>query len=413
MNNLTLVEHSFIAITKDEPYSDEFFNVFIHQNSFEAIEKFILENSENSSFLIPSYNKIYGKTLKATKYVGVLQTKDGITIEILPKIAKSIDVDESREIFLKMLKSLKKSSFKTSNIANLLSKKMPLFEIFISMFCDELSKLIKKGIKSDYISQSENLYYLKGKLKVNEQIKRNYIHKEKFFVEYDEFNSNRVENRLIKSTLEFLMRASKSSKNINRLREYLFVFDECESSKNIDSDFKKIKIDRNLKHYELTLMWAKIFLTKESFTSFRGNSLAFALLFDMNRIFENYIANELKKIEPNISTQDTKYKVFSDNSGILQPDIVIRRNNEIIILDTKWKSIKEFKEVSTSDIYQMFIYGNMYQNEGVVKKIILLYPKIDEAKEESKIFNKLNIALEIKRVDLKDTKNSLEKILSE
>ena len=64
--------------------------------------------------------------------------------------------------------------------------------------------IIKKGIKSDYVGFEDNLFYLKGKLLINEQIKRNSVHKERFYVQYDEYNQNRAENRLIKSTLKLL-----------------------------------------------------------------------------------------------------------------------------------------------------------------------------------------------------------------
>ena len=50
-------------------------------------------------------------------------------------------------------------------MANLKSTNMPLLEIFITMFLSELEKLIRKGIRSDYIDKEENLKYLKGKLK--------------------------------------------------------------------------------------------------------------------------------------------------------------------------------------------------------------------------------------------------------
>ena len=41
------------------------------------------------------------------------------------------------------------------------------------MFLDEVSKLIKIGIKSDYVELEDNLKFLKGKLKISEQIRKN------------------------------------------------------------------------------------------------------------------------------------------------------------------------------------------------------------------------------------------------
>ena len=253
-------------------YKDDKKENYIKSETFEAIEKFVLEN-ETEQYLKITTKKGFGKVLQAQNYVGVIQTKDGTTIEILPKI-KNFDEQKSKEILIKMLKTLRKSPFKHFNTANLKTSKMPLLEIFISMFLEELSKLIQKGIKSDYIQKEENLKFLKGKLKISEQIKQNSIHKERFFVEYQEFDSNRVENRLIKTTLQYLYKKSKLNKNQQRIREFLFVFDEIEISHNIKIDFEKVKPNRQMKDYEKVLLWCKTFLLENSFSPYKGNNLA-------------------------------------------------------------------------------------------------------------------------------------------
>lgn len=160
-------------------YKHEDKNNYIKYETFEALEKFVLENEQTAQYLKITTKKGFGKVLQAQNFCGVIQTKDGTTIEILPKI-KNVDDDESKKILVKMLKTLKKSPFKNFNMANLKSSKMPLLEIFISMFLEEVSKLIQKGIKSDYITKEENLKFLKGKLKINEQIKKTIYTKRDF-----------------------------------------------------------------------------------------------------------------------------------------------------------------------------------------------------------------------------------------
>lgn len=246
--------------------------------------------------------------------MGVIQTKDGTTIEILPKI-QNLDEEKSKEILIKMLKTLKNSPFKHFNSANLKVSKMPLLEIFISMFLEELSKLIQKGIKSDYLQKEENLNFLKGKLKISEQIKQNSVHKERFYVQFEEFSGNRVENRLIKTTLQYLYKKSKSNKNQQRIREFLFVFDEIQISHNIKIDFEKIKLNRQMKDYEQILLWCKTFLLENSFSAYKGDDLAYALLFDMNLLFESYVYNYLRKNVSfiNIKNQHKKHHLAYEN----------------------------------------------------------------------------------------------------
>ena len=357
-------------------YKDNTKDNFIKKETFDSLEKFVLENEKTAQYLKITTKNGFGKVLQAQNYVGVIQTKDGTTIEILPKI-KNATTEKSKDILIKMLKTLKNSPFKNLSVANLKSSKIPLFEIFISMFLEELTILVRNGIKSDYISKEENLKFLKGKLKISEQIKYNTIHKERFFVQYEEFISNRVENRLIKTTLQFLYNKSKINKNQQRIREFLFVFDEIEISHNIKTDFSKIKLNRQMKDYEQVLLWCKTFLLENSFSPYKGNDIAFALLFDMNLLFESFVYSYLKKSSnfQDIKSQDRTHHLAYEN-GIgrfrLKPDIVI--NSGKIIADTKWKILSEDKAyngVLQDDMYQLYAYGTKYDN---CEKIYLIYP---------------------------------------
>ena len=357
-------------------YKDNTKDNFIKKETFDSLEKFVLENEKTAQYLKITTKSGFGKVLQAQNYVGVIQTKDGTTIEILPKI-KNATTEKSKDILIKMLKTLKNSPFKNLSVANLKSSKIPLFEIFISMFLEELAILVRNGIKSDYISKEENLKFLKGKLKISEQIKYNTIHKERFFVQYEEFISNRVENRIIKTTLQFLYNKSKLNKNQQRIREFLFVFDEIEISHNIKTDFSKIKLNRQMKDYEQVLLWCKTFLLENSFSPYRGNDVAFALLFDMNLLFESFVYSYLKKSSnfQDIKSQDRTHHLAYEN-GIgrfrLKPDIVI--NGGKIIADTKWKILSEDKAyngVLQDDMYQLYAYGTKYDN---CEKIYLIYP---------------------------------------
>ena len=357
-------------------YKDNTKDNFIKKETFDSLEKFVLENEKTAQYLKITKKNGFRKVLQAQNYVGVIQTKDGTTIEILPKI-KNATTEKSKDILIKMLKTLKNSPFKNLSVANLKSSKIPLFEIFISMFLEELTVLVRNGIKSDYISKEENLKFLKGKLKISEQIKYNTIHKERFFIQYEEFISNRVENRIIKTTLQFLYNKSKLNKNQQRIREFLFVFDEIEISHNIKTDFSKIKLNRQMKDYEQVLLWCKTFLFENSFSPYKGNDIAFALLFDMNLLFESFVYSYLKKSSnfQDIKSQDRTHHLAYEN-GIgrfrLKPDIVI--NGGKIIADTKWKILSEDKAyngVLQDDMYQLYAYGTKYNN---CEKIYLIYP---------------------------------------
>ena len=351
------------------------------QDLFKAVDAFTRENFAAVEFLKPGRDK-RGDFLQAQNYVGIIQAKSGDSLEILPKIHDNDNsnneeaVENSKKILLTMLKTLKSHPFKNINIANLKSLNLPLLEIFISMFLDEVSKLIKIGIKSDYVELEDNLKFLKGKLKISEQIRKNIVHKERFYVCYQEFSTDRAENRLIKSALEFLYRRSKSSRNQRLIREYLFIFDEISSSSDINADFSRLKLNRQTKHYEQALLWSKIFLQNKSFSPYKGNEIAFALLFDMNKLFESYVGNFIKKKRADVSLQHSEKHLVEEPKGFrLRPDIFLEGE---FIADTKWKIVKSKDDISQADLYQLYAYGKKYD----CGKLYLIYPKINGAKQE-------------------------------
>jgi len=396
MKHLVLKEYSYISIAKhgkkDEKgndllsYSDNG-NVFVPEDTFEQLENFVLSSSDDTDRFLKLQSRKKQKVLVAQNYVGVIETKAGIVIEILPKI-HGLDnkEDETREIFLKMLRCLKSTPYKQIDFAHLKSSKMPLIEIFITMFLDELSVLIKKGIKSDYVAVAENCNFMKGKIKWTDHLNKNLIHKERFFVEYDEYITDRPENRLIKSTLMMLSKKSKSYKNQKSISEYLFVFDEVRASQNIISDFAKVKPDRSMVDYERVLSWCKIFLQNETFTNYKGTDIAFALLFPMERIFEDYVAAYIRNnfSDWHLKTQDKQHYLVDKHTATgkfrLKPDIVMEKDGRVVVLDTKWKLIDQNLErknylISQSDMYQLFAYGKKYErNSKNDVCLFLIYP---------------------------------------
>ena len=378
----------------------EFERIYQHDISkkdFFDIENFILKNSDENAPFLRIVSGSGGKFIQARNYVGVLQTKSGLTIEILPKIAEKNNTERSKAVLIKMLKTLKNFPFKSSNLASLKTQNLPLLEIFISMFLCELETLVKKGVKSDYITLEDNLKFLKGKLNINEQIKRNSIHKERFYVGYSEFLSDIKINQIIKTTLKFLYKKSNSSKNQQKIRELLFIFDEVSTCGDYKNFFTNFAINRQVKHYEQTLLWCKIFLLGNSFTPHKGDNLAFALLFDMNALFESYVGNFIKKKRADVSLQHSEKHLIEDPKSFkLRPDIFLK---DKFIADTKWKIIKSRDDISQADLYQLYAYGKKYE----CGKLYLIYPKIDGAKQESMKFEyEKDMQLEILYFNLED-----------
>ncbi|MDQ0154692.1 McrC family protein [Robertmurraya andreesenii] len=383
----------FESITCNEDYKDKDdpHYKYLNQKTFEELESFILafsehEQAEAMDFLKISVRRHVGKVIQARNYVGLIQMKNGFQIQILPKVSSS-EVEDTKKTFLQMLRSMKDFPSKVFNEAHLKIDKMNLYEIFINMYIQEVRNLMKKGLRSVYLPVQDNLNYYKGKLNVGEHIKRNLIHKERFYVGYDEFDINRPENRLIKSTLLKLQKLSSSTANLKEIRQLLLHFEMVKPSSNYTRDFSLVVIDRNTEDYEALMQWSKVFLLNQSFTTFSGNTTARALLFPMEKVFEAYVAKHLKQaladLPWEVSTQDRGYYLIDQPKKFaLRPDIVITRHGQSpIVLDTKWKSLtnqpRKNYGISQADMYQMYAYSKKYNT----KEIWLLYPVNEEMKD--------------------------------
>lgn len=399
---------------------------YIPQKTFDELKKFILLNRDGSDdgleLMGISYKKGVGEVITAKNYVGMISMKDGTTIEILPKIYSKIDDkdgSEAKKLIVKMLKTLRESPFKNIQTSTVNIAKMDIFEIFIRMFVEEIFTIVKHGLKCTYDTVEENSNRFKGKMLFSKQIKFNFAHKERSYVEYDEFNTNRPENRLIKSTLSLLYRQTKSSKNKTDIKTLLNAFSEVPESVNYDTDFSKCISDRNTKDYSRAMIWCRIFLKGKSFTSFAGSDVAYALLFPMETLFESYIACLIKKQinsdEYTVSAQDKTHHLFETPKLFeLKPDIVITRKSDkaVFVMDTKWKLLNSTSNaygISQADMYQMYAYQKKYKAENVT----LIYPSTDAVPDSQEIsFDSGDgVKVNVKFVDLFDVKNSINNIL--
>lgn len=390
----------FDVITNNEDYSNSEKYKYLESNQFNILIEFIENFREEGDgdvfdFMRISSRRNVGKVVSIRNYVGLIQLTNNFQIQVLPKInfASGEDVgnEKTKKIFLRMIRSMRNFPSKVFSDANLNIKEMNLYEIFINMYLQEVRQLIKRGIKLDYVIKEDNQKFLKGKLLTSYHIKKNLVHKERFYVAFDEFHLNRPENRLIKAALLRLLRVTMNSKNIKDIKQLLGSFEMVEPSVNYTKDFSRVKIDRTTKEYTMLIQWTKVFLMNKSFTTFSGDNLSKSLLFPMEKVFESYITFYIKKIFGNdgwdVSSQDKSYYLFNEprRRFALRPDIVCKKDNRFIIMDTKWKNLlnDEGKNygILQSDMYQMYAYSKKYQTS----EIWLLYPLNDEISSYNEI----------------------------
>ncbi len=370
---------------------------YLEEKQFQELINFLHESfgagTNGLDFMKIEYRRGVGEVVLVRNYVGLLQLKNGVQIQILPKISFCSGEEgetKTKRVFLHMLSSVKDFSGKEFLEASLNADHMNLYEIFIYLYLQEVKKLVNQGIASGYMEREDNLHYFRGKLLVSKQLSLNLIHQERFYVAWEELHKNRPENRIVKATLIYLLEKTKNAGNAKEIKRLLSVFMLVEASKCYEKDFSLVVICRNTKNYERLMQWSKIFLMNQTFTAFSGSFSSQTMLFPMESLYESYVAQQIKRVFGRagweVSSQDQRYFLFVEPKKFsLRPDLVLMREGRTVVMDTKWKMLKKNRGqnygIAQADMYQMYAYSKKYNTP----EVWLLYPVNDEMRGHTPI----------------------------
>lgn len=315
-------------------------------------------------------------------YVGFIKLST-VSIEILPKIdINRNDYGGSRKALLNMLNKSGIIKFNYSDLGMLSIYKMNLEEILALIFSKTLQSQLIRGPYLEYVNVEENSKALKGSILVKEHIKNISRYRSDVFCKFEEFSIDNTLNQIFNTCIKKIIRNIKSSETLKILSHINVVFSEVGY---IDVNNKKIldyKFNRLNSRFEPSLLLAKILLNGFSSIGNKGDDKSFAILFEMNDVYEKYITNLLKLNlnKYSVHHQHSKYKLLKNEKTdrdifSLKPDIVIEVDGkEELIIDTKWKNIDKNLNrygVKRDDFYQMYAYLTRYKDS---KSAILLYP---------------------------------------
>lgn len=340
------------------------------------------------------------RAVQVTSFVGVIRAPDGYQIEVLPKVGKAIGGrdSEARELLIEMLRCLGGFRHMQTDSARLAATHMPLLEVFIGEFLRTVGHLVKRGLRSDYTSQQDSLFALRGKLQMATHLRRNLCRRDRFFVAFDEFSPNRPENRLLHAALRRVLTWTGSQANEQLARELCFVFAEVPVSEHPATDFQRVRLDRGMAHYDDALAWARLILEDESPLTGAGGHHAPSLLFPMEAVFEAFVARHLARQLEQGFTLRTQVRSLSLVRHLeqdwfrLKPDLLVQASKvNRLVLDTKWKLIDARQATGADkygldqgDFYQLHAYGQNYlDGQG---NVVLIYPKTDAFNKALPVF---------------------------
>lgn len=364
---------------------------------FDALEKLVLESDEDSTKgVVYSAPKAPGgiARLKVRNYIGVLATEAGV-LEILPKIAAdkhdASDRKKLRSVVTRMLEAVPGLPFRQTAPTGQDRHDHHLFEWFMAAFLNRVKRLVTRGLRSAYEVKEDNLPVLRGRLYMPRHLRLNAANASRLYVQFDEFTSNRPENRVIHAAVQKVWRTSRSQDNKRLARELMFAFAEVEISRQPELDLRAWKNERGASHYVGLDRWCRAILNKYSAAPSAGQLEFDSFLFPAEKLFEAYVAEKLKTKLAHVrgmhfQSQVNDRSLFEGQKGPfgrrhdLRPDIVITLSSgaskEILILDTKWKIYDDPNPlVAQADLYQLFAYANYWSKDGYKVHVGLIAPE--------------------------------------
>jgi len=372
---------------------------------FEWIELTNAKLSEDQTPFIKPVFKFGERCLRVTNYVGVIETPSGTRIEILPKVFDNQDtVAQCRKRLEKMILLAYDIKNKDFSDASLQTFEQPLLECLIARFLAQTNRLIKQGLRSDYVRIENESHFIRGQLQLNKQLRKG-PGNTTFNISYDEYLLDSPENRLIKLCLEKVLEWSETTENKRLCSELIWHMEQITASKQIDLDLSKWQNTRLMASYKPIKPWCELILNTLSPMAFSGESKGLSLLFPMERLFESYVAKSLKINKPflllsqirraTLCTHQTVENTKAKQWFKLQPDLAIFNKRDCIaVLDCKWKLLdqtaansKTKYRISQSDFYQMYAYGHKYLSKQTEKHLILIYPFSSKLKHPLPVFD--------------------------
>ncbi|ENO7551884.1 McrC family protein [Klebsiella quasipneumoniae] len=333
--------------------------------------------------------------LRLGNYVGYLQSPNGESIEILPKttLEAPAEVVPLRQLLRRMLSASLGITPREANQAALQRSDQPLNEWIISEFLRHLADLVRKGLRFDYhLNEDEHSAFIRGQLNVTAQMRMPPGRGTRFHVRYAEFSPQRIENRLLRTALDWslkMARQGQSWRQANSLSHQLEdILPICGSATQLMRQWSDGKY---LFGYRAIKPWCQLILEQMNPDFQFGSHQGISLLFPMEKLYEGWVGcglagalhHDYQLIEQTKSQYLLEHVPVGEKSSqrwfLLKPDFLIT-GGQTVVLDAKWKLLdsraddsQRKYEISQPDLYQMFAYGQKYlRGKG---NMMLIYPR--------------------------------------
>ncbi|NUY33822.1 hypothetical protein F0160_25445 [Paraburkholderia sp. JPY303] len=347
----------------------------------------------------PVIEQVSRRQVRFKQLVGLVQVGRR-SIELLPKIESPGEVAKTpvvRHNLLRMLLTAMDTDVHVPDAVDSELARAAWLDVFIRIFCGTLAEQIRRGIIKRYRDEQDDLGVVRGHILLEEQLSRNFIHRERIACEFDELDVDHPLNQTFRLALSKMLPCCVLASTQRMVRELAVEFEAVSLRSATTRWWRDIELDRLAARFQGALQMARVFLDGVSPDVAAGGAASLALLFDMGELFERYIGRMSRIALGNsglrVHLQHARHFLArwhdsGERAFMLKPDIVVSRGGvPVCIGDTKWKRLAGAERklgVSQADLYQMLAYAGRY----ACAQIVLLYP-YQRTDEESAPINRL------------------------
>ena len=252
---------------------------------------------------------------------------------------------------------------------------------------------LKHGLRRDYVSKSESLSTLQGKLNISESIKTQTMLKKQMICTYDEFSTNIQFNQIIKSTVLLLLKANITNSRKKSLRKLLLFFSDVNE---IDLHFVNWNQQYNRSNQNYQMLIGMCYLVYKGLLTTQNNGTTKLMdFFDgqrMCRLYEKFLLEYYRKEHPELTANASQIAWQLDDTENqmlprMQTDIMLSKNNNILIIDAKYYSHMTQQQygihtLHSNNLSQIFTYVKNKEfelrNYEHTVSGMLLYAQTDE-----------------------------------
>lgn len=321
------------------------------------------------------YFHVGHKRIRFRHYVGFLQV-GGLSIEVLPKADKaSGDEAPWRDALLDMLRAAGSLRPRRSTAAHLQTRDASLLELYVLHFVSLTDRLLREGLTKAYRRVQRNRPVFRGRLLLDKQLRKNAARPHFSFTEQTTFDQNTLVNSTLRSALEVVRGLPLSSQCRAQVDKTLLAFPEHIEPRVDLGALSRLRLGRNTARYKDALTLAALILRHQRPDLAHGRTPIFALMLDMNALWERYVLALLRQAAPpglSVRGQDSRpfWNPVGHRARSIRPDIVVyEKETPRLIIDTKWKRPTNSRPTST-DLKQMFAYNELF----ACRSSALLYP---------------------------------------